>query len=86
MKYKLIYTHRAIKDIQKLETKVKQRIGKTLLRYEKDPLNYSEKLIDLNSEIIDLESEIIGLYSILKEKISLYCVWGTDEISIRKDK
>jgi mRNA interferase RelE/StbE len=46
LKYKLVYTQRAIKDIQKLEPKVKQRIGKTLLRYEDNPLNYSEKLID----------------------------------------
>ena len=46
MRYNLVYTRRAIKDIEKLETNVKQRIGKTLLRYEGNPLSYSEKLID----------------------------------------
>lgn len=46
MKYRLVYTRRAIKDIQKLEPEIKKRIGKVLLRYEDDPLNYSEKLID----------------------------------------
>jgi mRNA interferase RelE/StbE len=46
LKYKLIYTHRAIKDIKALEANVKKRIGKTLLRYELDPLKYAEKLTD----------------------------------------
>jgi mRNA interferase RelE/StbE len=46
LKYKLIYTHRAIKDIKALEANAKKRIGKTLLRYELDPLKYAEKLTD----------------------------------------
>ena len=56
MKYKLVYTQRAIKDIQKLEPKIKKRIGKALLRYEDNPVNYSEKLIDpkLGTFIISL--------------------------------
>jgi mRNA interferase RelE/StbE len=44
VKYRLVYTHRAIRDIDALELKVKQRIGKTLLRYESDPLKYAEPL------------------------------------------
>jgi mRNA interferase RelE/StbE len=44
--YRLVYTQKAIKDIQKLEPKTRQRIGKTLLRFEQDPLNHAEKLID----------------------------------------
>ena len=44
MKYRLIYTHRAISDIDALDTGVKQRIGKTLLRYEPDPLKHAEPL------------------------------------------
>ena len=46
MKYELVYTNRAMKDIQKLEPEIKKRIGKSLLRYEESPLNYCEKLID----------------------------------------
>ena len=46
MSYKLVYTHRAVKDIEALEPSIKERIGKTLLRYEKDPLQYTEKLTD----------------------------------------
>ena len=46
MKYRLIYTARAIKDIKKLDFSVRDRIGKTLLRYEGDPLGYGEKLTD----------------------------------------
>ena len=44
MKYRLIYTQRAIKDIESLDPVVKQRIGKTLLRYEKAPLSFAEPL------------------------------------------
>ena len=44
MKYKLVYTNRADKDIQKLPPEIKKRIGKALLRYEQDPHRYSETL------------------------------------------
>jgi len=46
VKYRLIYTERAIKDIRKLEPKFKKRIGKTLLRYVGDPLKHAEKLTE----------------------------------------
>ena len=46
MKYKLSYTQRAIKDIQKLEPNIRDRLGKTLLRYEGNPMKYAEKLTD----------------------------------------
>lgn len=46
MIYRLVYTQRAIKDIQKLEQHVKTRIGKTLLRFEEDPLSHAKKLIN----------------------------------------
>jgi len=44
--YKLVYTQRAIKDIRKLEPRIKKRIGRAMVRYEEDPLKYAEKLID----------------------------------------
>lgn len=46
MTYRLVYTLKAVKDLQKLEASVRQRVGKTLLRYEENPLGYSEKLIN----------------------------------------
>lgn len=46
MKYKLVYTLRAVKDIEKLEPRTKARIGKTLLRYKDNPLKYAKKLTD----------------------------------------
>ncbi len=46
MKYRLVYTHRAIRDIERLDAKIKRRIGKALLRYEEDPLKYAERLTD----------------------------------------
>jgi mRNA interferase RelE/StbE len=46
VKYGLVYTHRAIKDIERLDAKITRRIGRTLLRYEEDPLKYAEGLTD----------------------------------------
>jgi len=46
VKYNLIYTRRAERDIRKLEPNTKERIGKTLLRYAEDPLRFAEKLSD----------------------------------------
>ena len=47
MKYRLVYTHRAIRDIDALDKNVKQRIGKALLRYEPHPLKHAESLKQL---------------------------------------
>ena len=46
MKYTLIYTQRAEGDIARLDSKTKERIGKTLSRYQDEPLQYAEKLSD----------------------------------------
>ena len=46
MKYGLLYTRRAEKDILKLDPEIKERIGKSLLRFSKDPLKFAEKLTD----------------------------------------
>ena len=46
MKYKLVYTQRAERDIKKLESKIKDRIGKALIRYSEEPLRYAENLSD----------------------------------------
>jgi mRNA interferase RelE/StbE len=46
LKYKLAYTHRASRDIRKLEENVKKRIGKALKKYEEEPLKYASKLTD----------------------------------------
>ena len=44
MKYRLVYTHRAVKDLNALDPPIKQRIGDTLLRYEPAPLKHAEPL------------------------------------------
>lgn len=44
MTYRLVYTHRAIKNLDGLDATVKQRIGKALQRYERNPLAYAEPL------------------------------------------
>ena len=46
MRYSLVYTRRAERDIKKLEPKAKVRIGEALLRYSEEPLRFAEKLSD----------------------------------------
>ena len=46
MKYRLVYTRRAERDIRKLEPNIKDRIGNALLRYSEEPLRFAEKLSD----------------------------------------
>lgn len=46
MKYKLVYTYRADKDIQRLDKLIKSRIEMALLRYKEDPFKYAERLTD----------------------------------------
>jgi len=46
VKYELVYTRRAERDIRKLDSKIKERIAKTLLRYREEPLRFAEKLTD----------------------------------------
>lgn len=48
MKYELVYTKRAVGDIEKLDFQVRKRIGKTLLRYKEDPFKYAERFTDSN--------------------------------------
>ena len=44
MIYRLVYTKRAVKDIHKLEPKVKSRIGTALLQLQTDPIGHAKRL------------------------------------------
>ena len=46
MKYKLVYTHRASKDILKLDQSAKKRIGKALKKFAEEPFKHASKLTD----------------------------------------
>jgi mRNA interferase RelE/StbE len=46
LSYRLVYTLRAAKDIDRLDAGVKKRIGATLLRFKDNPLQYAERLTD----------------------------------------
>jgi mRNA interferase RelE/StbE len=46
LKYDLVFTQRAVKDIQKLDALIKVRLGKTLLRYKEAPLDHAERLTE----------------------------------------
>jgi mRNA interferase RelE/StbE len=44
VRYRLVYTRRAVKDIEGSDPSVRERLGKALLRCEEDPLRHVEKL------------------------------------------
>ena len=46
MKYRLIYTRRALRDIDGLDDLTKKRIARTLARYEGDPFKHAESMTD----------------------------------------
>ncbi len=46
MKYNLVYTRRAEKDIKKLDPSVKNNIGKSLHKLQNNPIVNSQKLSD----------------------------------------
>ena len=46
MSYRLVYTQKAVTDIDGLDAGVKKRIGTTLLRFKDNPLQYAERLTD----------------------------------------
>lgn len=46
MKYQLIYTKPALKDIRKLDIVATKRLKRAMMRFIQRPLYYSEKLVD----------------------------------------
>ncbi|MDO9513456.1 MAG: type II toxin-antitoxin system RelE/ParE family toxin [Elusimicrobiota bacterium] len=45
MKYTLVYTARAVRDIETLDTLVKKRIAEKIIQLKKSPLKKAKKLI-----------------------------------------
>jgi mRNA interferase RelE/StbE len=46
VRYKILYTNRAVKDLAKLNLTNKERIRESLERYADSPLNYAKKMVD----------------------------------------
>lgn len=46
MKFKLVYTRRAVKDIRKLDKQIYKRIKESLERYSQDPFTHADFLTD----------------------------------------
>jgi len=46
MKYQLVYTNRAVKDIEKLDVKTRSRIGDALLKHKDRLIAQSTRLTD----------------------------------------
>jgi len=59
LSYRLVYTHRAVKDIGRLDAAVKKRLGSTLPRFTDNPLKYAERLT--NSDL----SAIVSAWAII---------------------
>lgn len=83
--YRLLYTRRAVKDIESLEPAMKRRIGKKLLSYVEDPPRHAEKITDKELGSYRFESATTGLYSTWKVKTSLSSGSGIGERSIEGD-
>ena len=45
MKYRLVYTKRAVKDIAKLDPSTEKRIKKALVQYAEVPFDYATKMV-----------------------------------------
>ena len=46
MKYRLVYTRRAERDIKKLDPVVKRQIAGAVVKLENDPIGSSERLVE----------------------------------------
>ncbi len=46
MKFRLVYTNRAVKDIASLNPQTKERIKEALERYSEAPRNYAKRMVD----------------------------------------
>ncbi len=44
--YKIVFTNRAIKDLEKLDKEVLDRIAKKLKEYAENPIKHARKLIN----------------------------------------
>ncbi len=42
--YKIVFTKRALRDLKKLDSNIKKRIGEKLQQYAAAPFNYARKL------------------------------------------
>jgi mRNA interferase RelE/StbE len=46
VKFRLVYTNRAVKDIASLNPQTKERIKEALERYSEAPGNYAKRMVD----------------------------------------
>jgi mRNA-degrading endonuclease RelE of RelBE toxin-antitoxin system len=46
LSYRLVYTQKAVRDIDRLDAGIKNRIGTTLLRFKDNPLQHAEQTAD----------------------------------------
>jgi len=81
VKFKLIYTNRAAKDIRKLDKQIKKRIKESLERYSQDPFAHADFLT--NSRIGSYRFRIgdyRAIFDIEKDKIIILRIGHRGEI------
>ncbi|KKW05711.1 MAG: Addiction module toxin, RelE/StbE family [candidate division CPR1 bacterium GW2011_GWC1_49_13] len=66
MAFSLVYSATARKDIEKLDSVVKKRIGKKILILQTNPFKYSKKLTNLKSPLYRLR---VGDYRIVYQVV-----------------
>jgi mRNA interferase RelE/StbE len=42
--YRLVFTQRAVRDLEALDPQVRRRIGDTLARYQREPLQFARRM------------------------------------------
>jgi len=85
LSYLLVYTQKAVRDIDRLDAGVKKRIGTTLLRFKDNPIQCAERLTDpeLGSYCFRIGDYRV-IFDIEDNDIVVLCVGHRKEIYKRK--
>lgn len=74
MKYQICYTKRAVRDIERLQTATRKRLGEAMLKIEASPHDYLRKMVDSN---LGTYRYRVGEYRVILDIV------GTDIVVLR---
>lgn len=80
MAYELVYTKHAVKDIRRLDHKVKERLKKALEKFKKAP--FEESVKKLSHPELGTYRLRIGDYRVIFDVDWLFCVLDIEKIFI----
>lgn len=81
MRFRLIFTRRATRDLEGLDPEVRRRIRTTMERYREEPLRYARPMV--NSELGDYRFRIGGyrvIFDLMDDEIVVLRVGHRREI------